>query len=89
MLLSVKQPGKSKVDADLATLTHVFNFLSLMQLTYADIAFFDFFNSFLAQGEPKVPEQLNKFPLLVEHYNCVLNVPEIKAWIEKGPNSGY
>jgi len=40
-----------------------------------------------ANGEPKVPEQLNKFPLLVDHYNRVLNVPGIKAWVEKRPKT--
>ena len=53
------------------------------------MTFFDLFNNWLGKGEPKVPEQLKKFPLLVEHYNRVLNVPEIKAWIEKRPESSF
>ena len=57
------------------------------QLTYADVAFFEFFNGFMAMGEPVVPKQLSKFPRLVDHYNRVLNVPEIKAWVEKRPKS--
>ena len=77
------------VDADLAILIHFFNLFPLLQLTYADIAFFDLFNGWLAEGKPEVPEQLNKFPLLVEHYNRVLNVPEIKAWVEKRPESSF
>lgn len=39
-------------------------FVSLLQLTSADILFFDFCNSFLSKGEPTVPEPLKKFPLL-------------------------
>jgi len=56
------------------------------QLSYADITFFNMCNVF-ANGEPKVPEQLNEFPLLVDHYNRVLNVPGIKAWVEKRPKT--
>jgi len=56
------------------------------KLSYADITFFNMCNVF-ANGEPKVPEQLNKFPLLVDHYNRVLNVPGIKAWVEKRPKT--
>ena len=61
--------------------------LSFLQLTYADILFFDFFNNFLAKGEETVPKELNNYPLLVDHYNRVLNVPEIKAWVENRPKS--
>ena len=66
----------------------------LLQLTYADITFFDFFNGFLpAKGEPAVPEQLSKLqelsPKLAEHYKRVLAVPEIKAWVEKRPKTDY
>lgn len=62
-------------------------FLFSLQLTYADISFFDFFNGYSVGGQPTVPEELQKFPLLAEHYNRVLNVPEIKAWIAKRPAS--
>ncbi|KAL9962481.1 hypothetical protein ACROYT_G031586 [Oculina patagonica] len=57
------------------------------KLSYADVFLFDILNSRLAQGEMKVPEELKPFPLLVEHYNRVMNVPEIKAWIEKRPKT--
>jgi len=57
------------------------------QLTYADIVFFDFFNTCLGKGKPEVPEQLNKFPKLEEHYKRVRDVPGIKAWIEKRPKT--
>ena len=43
--------------------------------------------SLMVGGQPTVPKELQKFPLLVEHYNRVLNVPEIKAWTEKRPAS--
>jgi len=59
----------------------------LFQLSHADIVFFDFFNNFLCQGKPEVPEQLGKFPKLQEHYKKVLDVPGIKAWIEKRPKT--
>ncbi|CAH3155193.1 unnamed protein product [Porites lobata] len=55
------------------------------KLSYADITFFDFFNSFHAKGKEDVPGELEKFPLLVEHYKRVLNVPEINEWVKKRP----
>ena len=58
------------------------------QMTYADITFFNLCNIF-AGGKLTVPEQLSKFPLLVEHYNRVLNVPQIKAWVEKRPETDH
>ena len=62
-------------------------YLSFTQLSYADVTFFDVFNSFMANGKQEVPDQLKPFPLLVEHYNRVMNIPEIKAWIEKRPKT--
>jgi len=58
-------------------------------LTHADIIFFDFFNNCLGQGKPDVPEHFSKFPKLQEHYKKVRDVPGIKAWIEKRPESDY
>ncbi|KAJ7389534.1 hypothetical protein OS493_030919 [Desmophyllum pertusum] len=52
------------------------------KLTYADIAFFDFFNNILGKGEPAVPDHLSKSPKLTEHYKRVLAVPGIKAWVK-------
>lgn len=60
----------------------------IFQLTYADITFFSLCNIF-AEGEPTVPKQLTDYPLLVEHYNRVLNVPGIKAWVEKRPKTDH
>lgn len=57
------------------------DFLVGDKLTYADIALFELLNSFLADGEPVVPKQLEKFPLLVEYYKRVLSVPQINDWV--------
>ncbi|CAH3180261.1 unnamed protein product [Porites evermanni] len=57
------------------------------KLTYADIIFFDFCNSFLSKGEKTVPEQLEKFPPLAQLYNRVLSVPEINEWVSKRPKT--
>jgi len=59
------------------------------KLTYADIMFFDFFNNFPGKGKLEVPEQLSKFPKLVEHYKQVCDVPGIKAWLEKRPETEH
>lgn len=67
----------------------IYLFLFSLQLTYADISFFDFFNGYSAGGQPTTPKELQKFPLLAEHYNRVLNVPEIKTWIAKRPASFF
>ena len=54
------------------------------QLTYADIIFFDLMN-LLEKVEPTLMKALEKFPLLAAHYKRVLDVPEIKKWIETRP----
>lgn len=56
-------------------------------MTYADIIFFDFFNNFLGKGKPEVPEELIKFSKLEEHYKKVREVPGIKAWLDKRPET--
>ncbi|CAH3184710.1 unnamed protein product [Porites lobata] len=58
------------------------------EMTYADITFFNMCNAF-AEGKPIVPKQLSEYPLLVEHYERVLNVPQIKGWIEKRPKTDH
>ena len=63
-------------------------FCFIFQLTYADITFFSLCNIF-SEGEPTVPKPLTDYPLLVEHYNRVLNVPGIKAWVEKRPKTDH
>ena len=58
------------------------------QLTYADIIFFDLMN-FLEKGEPTAPKALEKFPLLAAHHKRVLDVPEIKKWVETRPKTEH
>lgn len=58
-----------------------------IQLTYADILFFDFFNNFLGKGKPEDPEHFSKFPKLEEHYKQVRDFPGIKTWLEKRPKT--
>ena len=64
-----------------------FLFCLFLQLTYADITVFDYSNSFLGKGKPEFPDHLNKYPKLAEHYKRVLDVPGIKAWVEKRPKT--
>ena len=67
------------------------------QLTYADIAFVEFFQSLkvnvdIQKGKEKkedIEEILKKFSLLYEYYKRVLAVEEIKTWIEKRPQCDY
>ena len=39
----------------------------------------------LEKVEPTLMKALEKFPLLAAHYKRVLDVPEIKKWIETRP----
>ncbi|XP_078384026.1 glutathione S-transferase 2-like [Oculina patagonica] len=59
------------------------------KLTYADITIFDLSNNYLWRDKPGFPEHLDKFPKLAEHYKRVREVPKIKAWLEKRPESDY
>ena len=61
--------------------------LTFFQLTYADIIVFNIFNHAFAQGKQVVPDELKAFPLLEEHYKRVMNVPNIKKWMEERPSS--
>ena len=56
-----------------------------IQLTHADILFFDFFNNFLGKGKPEDPKYFSKFTKLEEHYKEVRDFPGIKTWLEKRP----
>nr|XP_058952799.1 glutathione S-transferase 1-like [Pocillopora verrucosa] len=58
------------------------------KLTYADIIFFDLMN-LLEKGEPTAPKALEKFPLLAAHHKRVLDVPEIKKWVETRPKTEH
>ena len=71
-----------------SNLNALFSLLFPSQMTYADITFFNLCNVF-AEGKPIVPKQISEFLLLVEHYKRVLNVPEIKAWIDKRPKTDH
>ena len=71
-------------------------FSSFLQLSYADISFVEFINSFSlmvkkqkddGKPAPDLEELFKKYPLLDGHYKRVLDVPEIKAWVEKRPPS--
>ena len=70
------------------------------QLTYADIAFVEFFQSLKVNVDvqkekekkehlPDIEEILKKFSLLYEYYKRVLAVEEIKTCIEKRPQSDF
>ena len=64
-------------------------FLSSRFLTLIFTSLTSLIYNFVAKGEPKVPDELRPYPLLVEHYNRVMNIPEIKAWIEKRPKTAF
>jgi len=57
------------------------------KLTYADINLFNLINHAFAEGKPVLPDELNSFPLLAEHYKRVMDVPNIKKWMEERPLS--
>jgi len=57
------------------------------KLSFADICFFAFFNSYIGSGEPAVPAALNDFPRLTALYEKVRDEPKIAAWLEKRPKS--
>ncbi|XP_073251801.1 glutathione S-transferase-like isoform X1 [Porites lutea] len=70
------------------------------KLTYADIAFVEFFQSLKVNVDiqkekekkehlPDIEEILKKFSLLYEYYKRVLAVEEIKTCIEKRPQSDF
>lgn len=73
-----------------------FCFFFFLQLSYADLSFVEFFNSFGlmlkkqkddGKPAPDLEELFKKVPLLDGHYKRVLAVPEIKTWVEKRPPS--
>lgn len=57
------------------------------KLSFADICFFAFFNSYLGNGEPAVPAALKDSPRLTALYKKVRDEPKIAAWLEKRPQS--
>ena len=62
-------------------------FFSFSQLSFADIYFFAFFNSYLGGGKPEVPEVLKGLPRLTALYEKVRNEPKIKEWMDKRPET--
>ncbi|EDO33767.1 predicted protein [Nematostella vectensis] len=60
------------------------------KITYADIDFFCFFNGFINSGKLDVPEQLSKYPLLVDLYNRVMNEKKILEYLkQRKPNPDW
>ncbi|KAJ7389528.1 hypothetical protein OS493_030913 [Desmophyllum pertusum] len=55
------------------------------KLSFADICFFAFSNTYLGNGKPAVPDALKDFPRLTALYKKVRDEPKIKEWIEKRP----
>ena len=47
-------------------------------------SFFDF-NNLHSKGKEDIPGELEKFPLLMEHYKRVLNLPKMNEWVKKRP----
>ena len=86
--LSMKWPLLSvhKVAEDLQPCTFTNDLLTFFpQLTFVDIVFFTFENSWLAQGKLEVPEPIKSFPKLVAHHKRVMDIPNIKKWLETRP----
>lgn len=59
------------------------------ELTYADIHFFAFFNSFMVEGRIETPKELADFPHLLALYNGVMELPNIRKWMETRPESEF
>ena len=62
-------------------------FFVFLQISFADICFFSFYNSYLAKGKPEAPDVLKDSPRLTALYEKVGNEPKIKDWIEKRPQT--
>ncbi|PFX16267.1 Glutathione S-transferase 1 [Stylophora pistillata] len=57
------------------------------KLTYADIAVFNMLNHLFVQGKVKVPEEIQAYPLLESHYKRIMEIPNIKKWLEARPET--
>ncbi|XP_020630098.1 hematopoietic prostaglandin D synthase-like [Orbicella faveolata] len=57
------------------------------KLSFADICFFAFFNSYIAKGKPEVPDVLKGLPRLTALYKKVRDEPKLQAWLEKRPQT--
>ena len=59
--------------------------ISLQQLSYADIVFFNLINYAFGQGKLETPNDLKEYPLLQKHFELVMNIPNIKKWLQERP----
>lgn len=57
------------------------------KLSFADICFFSFYNSYIAKGQLDPPVVLKDCPRLAALYKKVRDEPKIKEWIEKRPET--
>ena len=63
-------------------------FFFSFQLSYADISFFDFMNSWVAKDKINdYPTELEDFPLLRGLYKRVRDVPAVKQRLETWPDT--
>ena len=58
------------------------------QLSYADISFFNFMNSWMAKDKINgYPDELKEFPLLQGLYECVRDIPAVKTRLKTRPDT--
>ena len=63
-------------------------FFFSFQLSYADISFFDFMNSWVAKDKINdYPTELEDFPLLRGLYKHVRDIPAVKQRLETRPDT--
>ena len=76
----IKHSGSERVES-----SH--SFFSF-QLSYADISFFDFMNSWVAKDKINgYPTELEDFPLLRGLYERVRDIPAVKQRLETRPDT--
>ncbi|KAJ7389532.1 hypothetical protein OS493_030917 [Desmophyllum pertusum] len=57
------------------------------KLSHADIAMFNLLNYAFAHGKQVVPDEVKHFPLLAGHCARIMNIPNIKKWLEERPET--
>jgi len=57
------------------------------KLSFADICFFAFFNSYIAKDKPEVPDVLKGHPRLTALYEKVRDEPKLQEWLKKRPQT--
>lgn len=58
------------------------------QLSYADISFFNFMNSWMAKDKINgYPDELKEFPLLQGLYERVRDIPAVKTRLKTRPDT--